>query len=215
MPDLDFQMEGAEVDRYSATPRLIFKLRVTNAVAGESIQNVGLQCQIQIETARRCYQPEEQERLLELFGEPERWGQTLRPLLWTHTSVAIPPFEGSCLVDLPVPCTYDFNVAAVKYFYGLEQGEAPLVLLFSGSVFYQQGSGGLRVSQISWSKEARFSLPVQMWKEMMEHYYPNNAWLCLRKDVFDRLYDYKMRGGIPTWEQALEGLLDSIEEEIS
>ncbi len=49
----------------------------------------------------------------------------------------------------------------------------------------------------------------------MEHYYPNNAWLCLRKDVFDRLYEYKMHGGIPTWEQALEGLLDSIEEEIS
>lgn len=215
MPDLDFQMEGAEVGRYSATPLLIFKLRVSNAVAGDSIQNVGLQCQIQIETARRRYQPGEQERLLELFGEPERWGQTLRPLLWTHTSVTIPPFEGSCLVDLPVPCTYDFNVAAVKYFYGLEQGEAPLVLLFSGSVFYQQGSGGLQVSQISWSKEARFYLPVQVWKAMMEHYYPNNAWLCLRKDVFDRLYDYKMRGGIPTWEQALEGLLDSIEEEIS
>ncbi len=215
MPDLDFQMEGAEVDRYSATPRLVFKLRVSNAVAGESIQNVGLQCQIQIETTRRRYQPGEQERLFELFGEPERWGQTLRPLLWTHASVTIPPFEGSCLVDLPVPCTYDFNVAAVKYFYGLEQGEAPLVLLFSGSVFYQQGSGGLQVSQISWSKEARFYFPIQVWKEMMEHYYPNNAWLCLRKDVFDRLYDYKMRGGIPTWEQALEGLLDSIEEEIS
>ncbi len=164
MPDLDFQMEGAEVGRYSTTPRRIFKLRVTNAVIGESIQNVGLQCQIQIETARRRYQPGEQERLLELFGEPERWGQTLRPLLWTHTSVTIPPFEGSCLVDLPVPCTYDFNVAAVKYFYGLEQGEAPLVLLFSGSVFYQQGSAGLQVSQISWSKEARFYLPVQVWR---------------------------------------------------
>ena len=26
---------------------------------------------------------------------------------------------------------------------------------------------------------------------MMEHYYPNSAWLCLRKDIFDRLFAYK------------------------
>jgi hypothetical protein len=65
----------------------------------------------------------------------------------------------------------------------------------------------LQVAQISWEKEARFRLPVQVWREMMEHYYPNSAWLCLGRDAFDLLADYKRRNSIPTWEQAMEMLL--------
>ena len=42
---------------------------------------------------------------------------------------------------------------------------------------------------------------------MMDTYYPNSAWLCLRRDIFERLYEYKMRHGIPTWEAALEKIL--------
>jgi hypothetical protein len=177
--------------------------------AGEPIQTVALRCQIQIESPRRRYSAEEQEHLLDLFGEPERWGQTLRTMLWTHASVIVPPFEGSALVDLPVPCTFDFNVAAAKYFAGLEDGEVPLLLLFSGTIFYETQEGALQVSQIPWEKETKYRLPVRVWQEMMDTYYPNSAWLCLRRDVFDRLYQYKMRGGIPTWEQALENLLNA------
>ncbi len=50
-------------------------------------------------------------------------------------------------------------------------------------------------------------MPVQVWRDMMEAYYPNGAWLCLHQDAFDRLYQYKVRHGIPTWEQVLENLL--------
>ena len=160
MPELDFQLEGVEVARYAAAPLLVFRLRVSNVDPDETIHNVSLQCQVQIETARRRYEPGEQERLQELFGEPERWGATLRPLLWTHTSTVIPPFQGNTLVELPVPCSYDFNVAATKYFYGLEEGEVPLLLLFSGSIFYaDDDTGTLQVSQISWNKDASFRLP--------------------------------------------------------
>ena len=126
---------------------------------------------------------------------------------WTHASVAVGPFTDSILVDLPVPCTYDFNVAVTKYFYALEDGRVPVTLLFSGTMFHEGEDGALQVAQISWDKEAAFRLPVPVWKEMMERYYPNSAWLCLRKDVFDRLYQYKSRSGLPTWEQALESLL--------
>lgn len=215
MPDLDFKVEGIEVPRYAAAPLLLFKLRVSNAVPGEYIHNVALQCQIQIEAARRRYARGEQEGLLELFGAPDRWSSTLQNLLWAHSSVTIPSFEGSALFDLPVPCTFDFNVAAAKYFYGLEAGEVPVLLLFSGSIFYHGESDALQVSRISWNKEAGFALPVRVWKEMMEYYYPNGAWLCLGKDVFDRLYEYKMQGSFPTWERALQSLLDSREECIS
>ncbi|MDQ2974430.1 MAG: DUF6084 family protein [Acidobacteriota bacterium] len=207
MPDLSFQVEGAEAVPYSAAPLLAFKLRITNAYAEEVIQSVALRCQIQIESTHRKYGVQEQEKLLDLFGAPERWSRTLRAMLWTHASAAVTPFQGSIHVDLPVPCTFDFNVAAAKYFAALEDGEVPLNLMFSGTIFYESVGGGLQVEQIPWDREAKYRLPVRVWKEMIDIYYPNIAWLCLRRDVFDRLAQYKMERGIPTWEQALESLI--------
>lgn len=125
--------------------------------------------------------------------------------------MGIGPFTDAILVDLPVPCTYDFNLAVTKYFYALEDGEIPLILLFSGTIFHEGEDGALQVVQIPWDREAAFRLPVRVWKEMMEQYYPNTAWLSLRKDVFDRLYEYKSRRGLPTWEQAIESLLSEPE----
>src|SRR5262249_5728054 len=148
-----------------------------------------------------------QDRLRDLFDTPDRWGQTLRPMLWTHVSTVVPRFTDVAAVDLPVPCTFDFNVAATKYFDALEGGEVLLTLLFSGTIFYEDEDRGLQVSQIPWEKEAAYRLPVRVWKDMMELHYPNCAWLCLRKDVFDRLAHYKSRHGVPTWEQALDNLL--------
>ena len=212
MPDLSFQVEGAEAVPYAAAPLLALKLRITNRDAEEPIQTVALRCQIQLEVTRRHYNAGEQERLRDLFGEPERWGQTLRTMLWTHASINIPPFTGNTVVDLQVPCTFDFNVAATKYFAGLEDGEIPIELLFSGTIFYEAEDGALQVTQISWEAEAKYRLPVRVWKQMMDIYYPNSAWLNLRRDVFDRLYEYKRRRGIPTWEQALEEILPAVEE---
>ena len=42
---------------------------------------------------------------------------------------------------LPVPLTYDFEVATAKYFHGLEDGEIPLLLLFSGTIFVKGETG--------------------------------------------------------------------------
>src|SRR5262249_23302363 len=131
----------------------------------------------------------------------------MRSMLWTHSSVVVPPFTGEQVVDLPVPCTFDFNVAATKYFHALPDGEVPLSLLFSGTVFYEAADGRLQIAQISWEKEARFRLPVKVWNDMMADYYPNGAWLRLRQDIFDRLYRYKVAHGLPSWEQTFEHLL--------
>jgi len=168
-----------------------------------------LRCQIRIEPARRQYGSADQERLVELFGVPQRWGETLRGFLWTHTSALVPAFEADCRVDLPVPCSYDFNIAATKYFHGLDGGEAPLSLLFSGSLFYQDTDGSLQIEQISWSKEASYRLPVAVWQAMMRHYYPNGMWLCLDSEAFEKLYRFKRQQGCATWEQALDRLLDN------
>ncbi len=212
MPDLSFQIEKAEAQRFTVAPTLLFKLRISNGVAGEIIHSVALRCQIQIEVTRRQYTSDDQERLRDLFGEPERWGQTLKTMLWTHASVVAPAFQDTAVVDLPVPCTFDFNVAATKYFYGVEEGDVPLEFLFSGTVFYADAAGAMQVVPIPWDKEARFRLPIKSWREMMDVYYPNSAWLCLRRDVFERLYRYKIDHGIPTWEQALERMLPPSEE---
>jgi hypothetical protein len=216
MPDLNFTVEKAEAVPYSASPLLNFSLRISNDELGaqaETIHTVALRCQIRLEPTKRRYEPREQEQLLDLFGQPSRWGQTLRAMLWTHTSLVVPTFTGSTLVELPVPCTFDFNVAAAKYFYALQDGDVPLCLLFSGTVFFATDEG-LQVMQIPWEKEAGFRLPVRVWKQMMEMYYPNSAWLCLRKDAFDQLYQYKSRRGLPTWEQAIEELLAQVDEQV-
>ena len=214
MPDLDFGVVDAEVLPFAASPTMLFKLHIQNAVAAEQIHSIMLRAQVRIEPTRRHYDRETEARLLELFGAPHQWGETLRSLLWTHATTIVPRFSGRTIAELPILCTYDFEVAAAKYFYALEDGVAPLLFLFSGTVFYTHGEGGLQIAQIPWEKEAHFRLPVRLWKEMMERYFPNSAWLRVRKDVFDRLYAYKARHALPTWEGALDHLLQGREAEL-
>ena len=214
MPDLNFEVIGAEAPAFAAIPTLIFKLRITNAKDEERIASISLRCQIQINATRRHYSTEAQARLLEVFGESKRWGETLRPLLWTHTSTVVSPFSGSTIVDLPVACTYDFEVASTKYFDALEDGEIPLTFLFSGTIFYEAEAGNLQVGQISWSKEATYRLPITQWKEMIQRYFPNSAWIRVHKDVFDELYRYKATHSLPTWEDVFVHLLQVNAEEI-
>jgi hypothetical protein len=215
MPELDFRVEKAEAVAYAAAPLLGFELRIAQTGTDQPpIRSILLQCQIRIEPAQRRYGPHEQDKLFDLFGKREDWNRTLRSMLWTHTSTVAPSFTGSTVVELPVPCTFDFNVAATKYFDALENGEVPLLLLFSGTIFYEADDGRLQVGQIPWEKEAAYRLPVQTWKQMMDLYYPNSAWLCLRKDVFDRLQRYKSSRASLSWEQALENLLPAADEQV-
>src|SRR5580698_7191291 len=215
MPDLAITVAGVEAVKFAATPSIAFDMNWKNADPAETLYTVVLRCQIQIEVARRKYSGADQEKLRDLFGEPERWGQTLRSLLWTHASVVVPQFTGSTTVSMQVPCTFDFNIATTKYFNGLADGDIPVFLMFSGTVFYADPAGALRVAPISWDKETKFRLPLKLWKDMMDVYYPNSAWLCLRRDVFDQLSQYKVRHGIPTWEEAIERILAQAEEPVA
>jgi len=214
MPELDFTVVDAAAVPFAAAPTILFKLQIHNAATDERVHSIMLQTQIRIEVTRRRYDAVAEDRLLEVFGEPRRWGETLRSLLWTHATTVVPRFTDSIVADLPIPCSYDFDVAAAKYFYALEDGEVPLLFLFSGTVFYMAGEGPLQITQISWEKEAPFRLPVRVWKDMMEQYFPNSAWLRVRKDVFDRLYAYKARQAVPSWDDALDRLLRERETEV-
>ena len=214
MPDLNFEVTGADVAPYSVLPTLIFKLRIANESEEEPIHNVNLKSQIMLSVTRRPYSAAEKARLQDLFGTPDRWGETLRTFLWTHVTTVVPRFSGSTVVDLPVPCSYDFEVVSTKYFNALEDGEIPLTFLFSGTIFYQGEAGGLQIAQISWSKEATYRLPVALWKAAIEASFPNSAWIRLPKDVFDQLYQYKLAHGLTTWEATFTRLLRASGEEV-
>jgi hypothetical protein len=190
--------------RFAAAPTLAFTLRLES---DRPVRSLALNVQVRIVPTRRTYGAEDERRLVELFGPPERWGDTLRSFLWTNATLLVPPFDGATTVELPVTCTYDLEVAAAKYFHGLRDGEVPLELLFSGTVFYLD-DGLLQTAQIPWELEAQFRLPVRTWREAIDVLFPGTAWLRVRQDVFDRLAAYKASRMLPTWEATLDELLD-------
>ena len=205
MSELTFAILGVRVEPYAATPTLVFRLRV-EAPGGVTVHTLALRCQIRIEPQRRRYAADEAAALEELFGRTERWGDTLKPFLWTHVSTMAPGFTGAGEIDLVVPCTYDFEVAAAKYLHALEGGEIPLLFLYSGTVF-AKGEDGLRVTQIPWDREARHRLPVATWRQLMDHYYPNAGWLRLRRDTLDALLSLKARRAVATFDEVIDMLL--------
>ena len=204
LPRLEFAVESAEAVRFAAGPTVAFSLRVTS---DRPVRSLSLNAQIRIAPARRRYSDRDRERLVELFGPPERWGETLRTFRWAQTSVLVPPFERDTQVELAVPCTYDLEVATAKYFYGLDDGDVPLEFLFSGTIFFLAEDGALRTAQIPWESEADFRMPVRAWKDAMEHHFPGSAWVRVHRDVFDRLVAFKASRSLPTWEAAFEELL--------
>jgi len=206
MSNLHFDVLGARAEPYAAAPTLMLRLRIRDA-DGAKIDAIGLRIQIQIEPTRRHYTSAEEERLFELFGEPPRWGETLRAVLWTHVSAMVPQFTGATEIDVPLICSYDFEVAAAKYFHALDDGDIPLLLLFSGSVF-ATGERGLSVDQIRWDREASYRLPVKVWRDVMNIYYPDSAWLRLRRESFDALHRFKGRNALRTWEETVDLLLE-------
>jgi Family of unknown function (DUF6084) len=212
--DLVFVGKGVELERHAMVPTLFLKVSISNTTPSIKVQNVLLQCQVRIEATRRHYTPEEIERLVELFGEAGRWGEALQSMLWIHTSAQIPAFDSECCVHLPVPCSFDFNVAATKYFYGLESGDVPLTLLFSGTVFYRDTEDLLQMDQISWIKQAECRLPVRIWRDLMDHYYPNSAWLRIDHEIFDQISRYKRQNGFTSWNETLRALLQLQRKEI-
>jgi hypothetical protein len=202
--DLVFDAVDAKADRYAAVPTLQLKLRISETSGGQ-VHAIALRCQIRIEPQRRRYSSEEADGLLELFGETARWGDTLKPMQFANVALMVPGFSGSVEVDLPVPCTYDFEVAAAKYLHALGDGEVPLLLLFSGTVF-TKGPGGFSVGQVPWHKEASYRLPVAVWREIMDRFFPNGGWIRVRRDTLDALQRYKATRALPTWDDALEAL---------
>lgn len=211
MSPVSFEVIGSRVEAYAAVPTLVLRLRIV-AADGEPVHALALRSQIMIEPKRRHYEADEERRLTELFGETPRWGETLRPFLWTNVSMVVPGFVGATEVDMPIACTYDFEIAAAKYMHSLASGEIPIVLLFSGTAF---GTSAFRLSvvPVSWSEEASYRLPVALWRDMMDLYFPNAGWLRLSRETLDALQSYKAARALLTWDETFERLLKEAGED--
>lgn len=210
MTELSFTCLDVQPERYAAAPTLLFRLQV-NAPAEQRVRAIALRCQIRIEPQRRGYGEQEAERLLELFGERGRWGDTLKPFQFANTSTVVASFTGNTEVDVTVPCSYDMEVATGRYFHGLEDGEIPFILLFSGTVF-KDGEKALWIEQVPWHTECRYRMPVEVWREMMDIHFPGSGWLRLRRDTIDALADFRATRALPTWDDAIIAVLDQARE---
>jgi Family of unknown function (DUF6084) len=210
MPELVFDCTGAKPDRYAVVPAMSMSLRISETT-GQRVEAIALRCQIRIEPARRRYSDAEAARLNDLFGDTQRWADTLKPIQFTNLSVMVPGFTGSTDIDLPVPLSYDMEIGSTRYFAGLEDGEVPLLLLFSGTIF-GVADGRLSVQQVPWHKETAYRMPVSLWREAIDAHFPNSAWLRVSLLTLDELQRYKTARALPTWEATILALLaDSAE----
>lgn len=205
MTSLEFEVLEVVAQQHAAAPHLLFRLRISET-SGEVVHALALRCQLRIEPQRRPYDVEEQAGLTDLFGTSERYATTLKPFLWTHATAMVQGFRGSTEVDLPVAVTYDFEVSGTKYLHALKDGIVPVALLFSGTVF-TRGSTGFTVEQISWSSEAPCRLPVQVWRDVMDQYFPGGGWIRLDRDTIDALVRFRSERGLTSWDETVLQLL--------
>ncbi|MFD7534641.1 DUF6084 family protein [Streptomyces sp. NPDC059819] len=206
MTEFSFACVGVRADPYAAGPTLVFRLRVT-ASEDARVHALALRCQIRIEPVRRGYDDEEAEGLADLFGERSRWGSAMQPVQFAQVSVMVPSFTGETETDLVVPCTYDMDIAASRYFDALTGGEVPLLMLFSGTAF--TGAGGFQVEPVPWDREASCRMPVAVWREMIQQHFPGCGWIRLPSEMMDALLAFRSRASLPSWEATVRALLDA------
>jgi hypothetical protein len=207
MTALRFAVSDPRPANEMAAPGVLFRLTVQNEQLVARVHTLALRCQVQIEPRARRHTPEEQEGLREIFGAPDQWSRTLRPLIWAHVSTVVPAFTDSTAIDLTVPCTYDFQVAAAKYLHVIRDGVIPLRFLFSGSAFLLEAER-FRIEPVSWDADATFSMPATVWQAAIDRFFPDAAWLFVRRTTLDALHTFRTSRGLASWDEVLEQLLD-------
>jgi hypothetical protein len=203
--DYRFTVLDIVAEPYAVAPQLTARLHVEEA-GGQRIHAIALRCQVRIEPQRRRYDEAESDALRGLFGERERWTDTLKPFQWMQCNTTVQGFTGHTEADLALPCTYDLEVIGSRYLHALDAGDVPLNLLFSGTVF-TRGTTGFGVEQIPWSCEAQYRMPVAVWQQMISFYFPNSGWLRLGADTLTELAGYRSRHGLVSWDETMQKLL--------
>lgn len=203
---LEFTILGAEPIEYSATPGVRFHLHVSEP-EGREVYTIALSSQIHIDPARRTYDDATRARLVELFGAPERWGATTHSFQWARVESLVPTFTGSTAFTLELPCTYDLEVAASRFFHSLPDGNVPLTFHFNGTVLYSGAEERLQVVLVPWSCSSRWSMPVEVWKRTIAAHYPGGGWIRLTEETLEQLSQHKAERGQHTFDDTVRTLL--------
>ncbi len=211
MTSLTCRIVDAAAARQSASPAIVFRLRIGDA-SGERVHAVALRAQIQIRARARSYVSHEQERLTELFGTPAQWERTLTNVLWTQSSVVVPSFVGEIEIDLPVSCTYDLEVASAKYLHAVRDGDVPVVFAFSGTIF-KSAPDRMHVELVAHDLESRYLMPARVWHDAMDQFFPGGGWVRLRRETLDRLQAFRGRQALVGWDDAIDRLLERVQEQ--
>jgi hypothetical protein len=207
IPEPEFAITGAAHLAYAAAPTMVFS-GVVSEPGGKPVQSIALSAQVMIDPARRGYDAQTRERLAELFGPPATWAPSTQGLSWARVSAQIPAFSESATFALELPCSYDLEVAAVKYFYALADGAVPLSFHFNGTVFFHGPDGRLQVVPVPWSASAQFQLPVATWRAMIAEHYPGGGWIRISDETLTRLNARRAGRGLPSFDACIEELLD-------
>jgi hypothetical protein len=206
VPEPAFAVTGAAHMAFAATPTMLFAATATDA-SGHQIQSIALTAQVMIDPAKRGYDPETRERLAELFGPPATWAPSTSGLTWARVNTTVAGFSDSTTFALEVPCTYDLEVAAAKYFYAVHDGEVPLSFHFNGNVFYRPAGGQLMVVPVSWSNSAQFRMPISAWRAMIDEHYPGGGWIRLHETTLAALNRRRADHGLPSFDACVGELL--------
>jgi hypothetical protein len=210
--EVTFAVLDVVPEPYAVTPLLTARIGIA-AIGDEPVHAIALRCQVRIDPLRRNYSDEEAEGLTDLFGTRDRWATTQHTFLWQHTSTMVPGFDGTTQVDLPLACTYDFEVSSAKYLHALRDGAVPLQFLFSGTVFVA-GTGGFSIQQVPWDREDRYDMPVSVWRDLIAQHFPNTGWLRLGRDTVEALAGYRSAHGLLSHDDAIMSLLTGASEDV-
>ena len=140
------------------------------------MHSVALRTQFRIEPRGRTLHRRGAARLVDLFGEPARWGETLNPLQLATSAPTVAGFTDEITATVTVPLTYDLDIAATKLLpRRWPTGEIPLLLLFSGHRVLRRATAACRSGSVPWHEEATFRLPVATWRAAMDEHYPGSG----------------------------------------
>jgi Family of unknown function (DUF6084) len=207
VPEPAFEVTGAAHMAFAATPTMLFSATASDP-SGLEIQSIALTAQVMIDPAQRGYDDATRTRLAELFGPPSSWAPSTSGLAWARVATAVPGFRGATTFGIEVPCTYDLEVAAAKYFYAVQDGEVPLSFHFNGSVFYRGAGGVLQVTPVSWTSSARYRMPVTTWRAMIAEHYPSGGWIRVSDQTLAALNDRRGARGLPSFDACIDELLE-------
>ncbi|EHK88026.1 DUF6084 family protein [Saccharomonospora azurea] len=203
-PVLSWAVTGVDVAPVEAVPALRLRLRVS---CDRPVRSLTLAVSVRIAAALRDYTAEERTRLRGVFGMPEQWAASVGELVWARPVLHVAGFTGHTDVDVPVPCGQDVELASVSYLSALSDGDVPLRLHFSGTVFHDSG-GGLAVTRLPWDSEVKYRLPLACWQEVRRTYFGRHRWLRVEEAVYERLHDYRVRHAYGSPQEAIEALLE-------